>query len=92
MNTFGKVNSKVFFTLLILELEIVSEELVEARDFFGQGCKHSIVTSYDECGRRVSLSIPLVSHLLPTDQVVFEEGDVAEMVRVLALEKHFLLD
>ena len=41
-----------FFTLMTLELEVVSEELAEARNFFGRGCKYSIVTSSDECGRR----------------------------------------
>ena len=65
-----------FFTLLTLELEVVSEKLAEVHDFFGQDCKHSIVTNPDECERRVSLSIPHVSHLLLTGQVLFGEGDV----------------
>ena len=60
---------------LTLEL-VVSEELAEARDFFGRGYNYSMVTGSDECGRRVSLGIPRVSHLLPIDRVVFGEGDV----------------
>ena len=68
-----------FFFPLTLELA-VSEELAEARDFFGLGCKYSIVTGSDECGRRVSLGIPRVSHLLPTERVVFGKDVVGGMV------------
>ena len=64
-----------FFISLTLELEVVSEELAEARDFFVRGCKYSMVTGSDEYGRRVSLGIPSVSHVLLMDRVVFG-GDV----------------
>ena len=64
-----------FSTLLKLELEVVSEELAEAHEFFGRGCKYSTITGSDEYGRRVSLGIPSVSHVLLMDRVVFG-GDV----------------
>ena len=36
LNTLGRISSWVFFTLLTLELEVVSEELAEVRAFFGE--------------------------------------------------------
>ena len=58
-----------------MEFKVVSKEIAKAHDFFGRGSKYFIVTGCDECGRRISLDIPHVSHLLPTDLVVFGEGD-----------------
>ena len=59
-----------------MEREVVSEKLAEARDLFGRGCKYSIVTSSDECGSRSQSGYSKCSHLLPTDRLIFGEGDV----------------